>query len=280
MKLLFDRYDPSALEGFFAETGVLAALRGKGFDDFAVSIEATDPVLPHVLLHGCKEGARHLLLDACLRRISVAPAAESERLDLLLVHWVREEDPTTSFSAERPALPLQNHPGLGVLRRAFRVAVAIGRDLGADGIANCPKFFHDALIFHHSRLFLFLDGREQGSFEALERDLQSLPLAQASLAVAAWCVRDGAGSALHWRPAYQVFPLSSRLLEHFHSPAYAAAVDEAREQSRFRVDVAALAALGDSAAGWAVGAWPDRPGPDGPRGNPPDTPRGRSGNLS
>lgn len=246
---LFGRYDAAHLAGFFEETGVLAALRAKGFGGFAVSIEATDAALPHVLLHGDKDGQRFLLLDACLRLISVAApkhgaaAASTNRLDLLLVHWVREEDPTSVFSADRPQLPLQNHPGLGVLRRAFRVAVGIGRDLGVDGIANCPKFFHDAVIFLHSRLFLFLDGGEQGRFEALARDLEPLDLRQATLAVAGWCVRDESGAPLHWNSSYQVFPLSSRLAEHLHSPAYAAEVDAARESSRFHLDEAALARL-------------------------------------
>ena len=254
MKLLFGRYDAGRLAGFFEETGVFGALRAKGFGDFAVSIEASDAELPHVLLRGDKEGRRFLLLDCCLRRIAVAaPRLEggeggADRLDLLLVHWVREEDPTSEFSADRPALPLQNHPGLGVLRRAFRVAVGIGRDLGVDGIANCPKFFHDAVIFFRSRLFLFLDGREQGRFEALVRDLESRPLRQASLAVAGWCVRDERGEPLHWNPGHQVFPLSARVAEHFHSPAYAAAVDAAREASRFVVDAAALAVIEGSVA--------------------------------
>lgn len=245
MKLLFERYDAERLAGFFEDTGVLAALRQRGFGGFTVAIEASDPSLPHVLLGGDKDGRHHLLLDACLRRIAVPlpgeNAAAGDRLDLLLVHWVREEDPTAAFSPDRPQLPLQNHPGLGVLRRAFRIAVGIGRDLGVDGIANCPKFFHDAVIYLHSRLFLFLDGYEQGRFEALVRDLEALPLRQASLAVAGWCVRDERGEVVRWTPAYQVFPLSARLAEHFHAPAYAAAVDEARDTSGFVVDDAALA---------------------------------------
>jgi hypothetical protein len=248
MTLLFGRYDAPSLERLFQESGVLGALRAKGFAGFEVEVSDAGLALPHVLLRARKDGRRHLLLDACLRRVSVSPAIEpagaegnAASLDLLLVQWVREEDPTADFSPERPPLPLQNHPGLGVLRRAFRVAVRLAGDLGADGIASRPKFYHDALIFERSRLFLFLDGGEQGRFEALMRDLEALPLREATLAVAGWCVRDEGERVLRWDPGYLVFPLSPRLTSYLHTPAYAAAVLAARKASRFRVDGDALA---------------------------------------
>jgi hypothetical protein len=245
---LFDRYDPPALVRLFEEVGVLEALRAKGFGDFEVAIADTGVVVPHVLLRAHKAGQPYLLLDACLRRITITEPHVSASgltgtgpLDLLLVHWVREEDPTTAFAPERPPLPLQTHPGLGVLRRVFRIAVRIAAELGTDGVASRPKFFHDAVIFHCSRLFLFLDGHEQGRFEALRRDLTALSLQEATLAVAGWCVRDECDHVLHWNPGYQIFPLSERLTAHFHSPRYAANVAEARETSRFRVEGAAVA---------------------------------------
>ncbi len=243
MSRLFGRYDAADLYRFFLEAGVLEALRAKGFEHGAVELAEAGLVLPHIRLSAEKDGRRHCLLDACLRRITVASTAlGGEGLDLVLVQWVREEDPTAQFASLRPRLPLQQHPGLGMLRRAFRVAVRIAADLGADGVASQPKFFHDAVIFHRSRLFLFLDGDEQGRFEALERDLAALPLSDASVAVAAWCARDAAEQVVHWQPGYQVFPLSPRLTAHFHHPAYATAVAAALTGSRYRVDAAALAA--------------------------------------
>jgi hypothetical protein len=249
MSRLFDHYDPPTLTRLFEEAGVLEALRTKGFVGFEVAVDDAGLALPHLLLRARKEGREHLLLDACLRRVVVAPACARASgctldgsLDLLLVHWVREENPTVAFAPGRPPLLLQRHPGLGVLRRAFRVAMHIAHDLGTDGVANRPKFFHDAVIFHRSRLFLFLDGREQGRFEALQRDLTALSLRDATLAVAGWCVRDEGDRVLHWNPGYQVFPISPRLTAHFHAPRYAAEVTAAQETSRFRIDADALLA--------------------------------------
>jgi hypothetical protein len=249
MSRLFDRYDSADLSRLLDEAGVLASLRAKGFANFAVSIESAGVALPHVVLRADKGDRTHLLLETCLRRVTVAPALARARgfaaaapLDLLLVHWMREQDPTALFAPGRPPLLLQQHPGLGVLRRAFRVAVRIAADLGVDGVASLPKFFHDAVIFHRSRLFLFLDGDEQGRFEALQRDLEALKLRDATIAVAGWCVDDQRGRRVRWQPGYQVFPLSPRLTAHFHSGDYASAVGAARARCRFRVDAAALAA--------------------------------------
>ncbi len=242
MSRLFGRYDAADLQRFFDEAGVFEALRAKGFEHGAVALAEAGLVLPHIRLSAEKDGRRHWLLDACLRRISVASTAPGgEGLDLVLVHWVREEDPTAQFASLRPRLPLQQHPGLGALRRAFRVVVRIAADLAADGVACQPKYFHDAVIFHRSRLFLFLDGAEEGRFEALQRDVAALPLSDASIAVAAWCARDADEQVVRWQPGYQVFPLSPRLTAHFHDPAYAAAVAAALTGSRYRVDTTALA---------------------------------------
>lgn len=245
MTRLFDRYDEAALARLFGEAGIWDRLAARGFSRFAVAVTDSGRALPHVLLTADKNHGRHLLLDACLRRVTVpfpAPGtADEEPLDLVLVQWVREEDPTAQFAADRPPLLLQHHPGLGILRQAFHVVVRIAAELGADGVASQPKYYHDAVIFQRSRLFLFADGAEQGRFEALQRDLAALPLREASLAVTGWSVRDERDRPLHWQPGLLMFPLSCRLTAHFHADAYAAAVSAARQASGFAVDRDAVA---------------------------------------
>ena len=238
-----NRYDAATLRAMFAKAGTLALLERKGFDDLDVMIDSTGRALPHILLLGSKDGIRHVLLDAILGEGCIGPEFFARRglaieqpVELLVVYWLREEDPTAAFAADRPALPLQHHPGLGVLRSAFRVAVQIASELGKDGVASCPKFFHDAVIFFRSRLFLFLDGEEQGRFEALRRDLQSLALGDASLAILAGCVRDAAGAAAPWNPSFQVCPLSPRLTDYLHGPGYAGLVERGLTANRFTLD--------------------------------------------
>jgi hypothetical protein len=243
MDKLLDRYDAKTLRQRFEEAGIIGALERKGFERIELVIESAGRALPHALLFGNKTGRRFLLLDGCVGEATVRPAFFGQRdypmeqpIELAVVHWVREEDPTAAFAADRPALPLQEHPGLGVLRLVFRVIVRIAADLGKDGVASVPKFFHDAAIFLHSRLFLFLDGEEQGRFEALARALRHLRLGDASLAVLSGAVRDQYGVAVRWVPGYQVFPLSPTLTAYFHSAQYAARVSGGLSQWSFTVD--------------------------------------------
>ncbi|HSD10137.1 MAG TPA: hypothetical protein VLF14_04085 [Candidatus Binatia bacterium] len=245
---LLGRYGAVELRERLCEAGVLAALEAKGFSGFEVAIDTRTHALPSAFVFARSGGERHLLLEASVGEMSIGADFFAERgfpvhrpLTFVLVYWVREEDPTRRSSPARPLLPLQRHPGLGVLRRAFRVVTSMAADLGKDGVASIPKFFHDAALFFHSRLFLFLDGAEQGRFEALLRDLAALPLGDASLAVAAGCVRSRGGEAALWSPGPQAFPLSEALAAYFHSPTYAAAVARGLEESVFACEVDGLA---------------------------------------
>ncbi len=244
MDKLFGRYDAAMLRRLFDDAGVSDVLRLRGFAGIQVRVESTGRALPHILVHGRKQGAMHLLLDACIGEAVVRPAVFAQhgyhmerQVELAVVHWVREEDPTVAFARERPALPLQDHPGLGVLRQAFRVLVRIATEMGKDGIVSVPKFFHDAVIFFRSRLFLFLDGEEQGRFEALARDLRPLSLRDASLSLASGVVRDHNDAIVIWTPGYQAFPISPELTAYFHSREYATQTAAGYAGHRYHVDV-------------------------------------------
>ena len=237
---LLSRFDRCDIERRFAKVGLLDAVASKGFSELRVSIDDTGTGVPHVRLHGAKQGRQLLLLDACLSEAVVREPFFEKRgfsvtrpLELAVAFWVREQDPTVPFSAARPPLPLQEHPGLGVLPYAFRVIRDIAVELGKDGIAAVPKYFHDAYIFYHSRLFLFLDGREQGRFQRLLVDLAALPLGHASLAMLDGHVRDEEGRAVLWSPGYQVCPLGDQLTAYFNSGEYARLVDVGVAEHRY-----------------------------------------------
>ena len=247
--LILGRYSENDLLVMFAEAAVLESIEKRGFVDPAFEFDASQGPLVHARLLASKGGRRFLLLDTCLTRfrLEARDAAAcgytgAAPLDLIVINWLREQDPTAAFDPGHERLPLQEHPGLGVLRRAFRVALRIAKETGVHGIAALPKFFHDAAIFYRSRLFLFLDPREQGRFEALLRDLGALSLGDASLALLGNAVRVAAGSPVTWHGGLQVMPLSPVLTEYFHSNGYQATCRDACESSRFVVDSAALVA--------------------------------------
>lgn len=239
MKVL-GRFTRDDLASRFAATGLMDAVRRKGYRDMRVAIETAGMALPHIQLLANRDGREHLLLDACLTTTMVDAAYFAARgipgdepISLLLVYWVREQDPSREFTPERPPLPLQEHPGLGVLPIAFRVVREMAVEIRSDGIACLPKLYHDAYIFYRSRLFLFLDGAEQGRFQRLQQVLADLPLGHASIALLDGHVRDASGQPWLWSPGYQVCPLSDRLTRYLHSDEYAAQVNAGMGAAQF-----------------------------------------------
>lgn len=242
---LFGRYRAGEVLARLEKADVIAAIERRGYAAVEFELDAGEGPLLHAKLHAVKNGRRELLLDACMSEMHLGEAETSaigidDGLDLLVVNWLREQDPSARFDERHRRLPLQDHPGLGVLRRAFSVVVDIAREMGKDGVAALPKFFHDAAIFFQSRLFLFLDAADQGRFEALLRDLAGLGLGDASLALAGDAVVDGAGRGVRWEGRLQVMPLSPALTAYFHSPAYEAACRDAAASSSYKWNEAAL----------------------------------------
>jgi hypothetical protein len=240
MGKVFGRFDERAVSQQFEDAGVLRALHRRGFHDFDVCIDDERAGLVGVRLFAHKANDRHLLVDGCLTESIVRPEyfrARGYAIDapirLASVYWLREEDPTANFASDRPPLPLQRHPGLGVLRATFHVISDIARDCGFDGVACVPKFFHDAAIFYRSRLFLFLDGSEQGRFEALLAAAGGMSLNMASNRLWTGAMCDATGTPVVWTPGPQVCPLSPGLASYFHSSEYADQVRQAREANRF-----------------------------------------------
>ncbi len=244
---ILGRYDAAGITDLFGEYGVFDATSRRGFSGERVEIDVSSGALSHIRLKATKDAREYLLLDACLAETMISPDFfETRGFDgypgqaLLVVYWCREQDPSVPFSTARPRLPLQEHPGLGILRRMFRIAKRMATDLGKSGLANMPKFYHDALIFYQSRLFLFLDSEEQGRFEALARDLSDLSLQDATLAVIGGCVFDGEGHQFRWAPGFQAYPVSGPLSEYFNSAAYAEGVKQAVDAASFSFDAQAL----------------------------------------
>lgn len=159
-----------------------------------------------------------------------------ETLHVLAVLWVALQNPRASFTPDRPRLPGQDHPGLGVGRRFYEVLRGWAAAFGKDALWNVPEHYHNALFY--AGQFRFLDPVEQGRFEALRRDLSRLRVADASFAIEEGRVRDEhGGRTVAWDPGAMVAPVSAALGGALTGAPYREAVAAARDAARFRVSV-------------------------------------------
>jgi hypothetical protein len=166
---------------------------------------------------------RHLLIELRLGRSrSAVPGCE-----VAFVEWLLLQNPRARFQPDRPPLPGQQYPGLGMLGLMAGTLVLACEQAGLDGVAHVLSNFHFAVV---GRLHMrFLDPAAQARFDALREALAGLSLADAECALAAGRVRDAAtGSAVRWEPALAVVPVSERLRARVTGADYDSAVAEAR----------------------------------------------------
>jgi hypothetical protein len=233
--LFLGRFDQDALRRELSDAGLLSALAERGYPDVVIGTQAGAG--EHRLSIRPRSG-RVSLVDLRLSE-SAMPLEEQGRrqgiqvLSLLTIRWLSLQHPRGRFARERPRLPGQRYPGLGLAKPVVLRLLRWARAWGKDGLANVPQYYHNAVFY--SPIFRFLSPGQQGLFEALRRDLGHLPVAQASAAVEAGrVVAAPGGEPFVWTPAEMITPLTARLAACLDSPEYQRAVALSRDSQRFR----------------------------------------------
>lgn len=172
-KLLLSFYSAEGIEHALHRYGFLGQLTRMGYGPFRV--EFGD--------HGVGQSVR--VIDAPSGESLVEVVLEKRRLgddDVLYVHWLALRHPRASFSEDRPQLPGQDVPGLGLAREMTELLARMAMRLDLAGLVFRPASYH--LAWRGRELLRFIDPARQGRFEALVEALRGLPLEQATRAVA------------------------------------------------------------------------------------------------
>lgn len=221
-----DYYSRHGIELALERYGVLDRLRARGYRRVDLELELDDPAGHTLRLRTVDEPPVSLIELKVRRDRRTLPDAE-----LLAVEWLLLQDPRASFGPERPALPGQRHPGLGLLRDVTAILVLICERLGLDGLSIVPTHYHVAA--QTRGFFRFLDPEREGRFRALRAALRRLPLTeQARLVAEGGVIEAGSGRAVEWQPAPMVCPVGDVVRAMLDEPGYrdrAADVERATE---------------------------------------------------
>lgn len=171
---LLGYYTPSGLEYALYQYGLMDQIRRLGYHDLRVEVDQTTSG-DRARLFGTYPGGEGTLVEMVLDRARVGGE------ELLFVNWLTLRHPLAAFSAERPRLPGQEVPGLGLAPEFGELLGLIARRLKLKGVMFRPAHYHVAIASRHH--FRFLDPQVQGRFEALQRDLAQLPLLEATRAI-------------------------------------------------------------------------------------------------
>lgn len=186
-------YTAEGVEQALEYYGLLDPIRRLGYGPFRVTIDAHDPG-EQLRLFGMADGVEHLLVEVILERQILEGRA------VLYVHWMALRHPRVQF--QRPPLPGQEVPGLGMAREAGEMLAQMAVKLGLHGVALRPAWFHVAYTARGR--FRFLDPKVEANFQGIIRDLGHLPLSELTRAIAAGKVHLGA-APFRWEAAPMVW---------------------------------------------------------------------------
>lgn len=216
---LLDYYSAEQIEFALHAVGILDHLRRLQYHHFRVAIDRTGTGDRFRLL-AFSDDEEHLLVECVLDRSRAADRP------VLFVNWLTLRHPAGAFTDERPRLPGQEVPGLGLAQEAGRLLRQVAERLDLHGVAFRPAWYHTA--YAARKQFRFADPARQGRFEALVRDLGDAPLLAITTALAEGRVRMN-GEPYAWEADDMVFWLDG-------SPYPDPAAFEERDRVSFTLD--------------------------------------------
>lgn len=191
-------YTRHGVEHALSHYGLLPAVRAMGFDD--LQILTTRQGEQHRLQVSARHGTgRADLLDLCLSRRTIAGCR------VLFIEWLEMRDPRLTYTAERPELPGQRGPGLGLAPEVGHLLFAAAQRLSLDGVGLVPAHFHVAWMARHR--YTTVDPELRGAFRAMCE--MPLPLSKLSTTLEEGGLPTPEGP-VRWEPVPMLCPISER----------------------------------------------------------------------
>lgn len=237
-------YSAYGLELAAEKYGLSKKLQEKGYQDFHIFIDPSDPAHQLIRISGhskqeiTKEpmtlieivlGEKTLPLPPIERKPPQDQVNESspQKAHLLKIEWLLLQDPAKEFSLRNPQFPGQKYPGLGVAEEIEEMLKIMAKRLRLDGILIHPSHYHIAVV--SKKDFHFLSPQTEGRFLALQETLKNYELLKASQMVEKKQVQDAHGTPFRWESAAQICPLSEASQYYFSHPEYLRQVTEAKK---------------------------------------------------
>jgi len=229
MRRFLGYYSPQGLELALERAGLLDRLRALGFAYPTMEMDLDNPTGDTVRVYGDRS-RRELLIEARAR----IDRGALPGLALLRIEWLLLQNPRAEFTADRPRLPGQSHPGLGMSQDIVALLILACDRLQLDGLVFVPAHYHSA---SQSRKWLhFLDPADEGLFRALQGVLHGLPLSEATRAVDEKRVVDvRTGEPFVWRPMPMGLPVTDRFRTLVESEEYKRTVTEEEARHAFTI---------------------------------------------
>ena len=202
------------VELLLEKLGIFAQLRARGYHNPMLELDSSHELGDRLRLWSDARKAELLMELLVGRNQRMIPGME-----VLTIEWLLLQNPRARFSPDRPPLPGQQHPGLGMLTDVLGWLVSISEMLHLDGVTYVPSHYHVAA--QSRKLVRFLKPGDEALFRAIEALLAGVPLHEATRRVENGEVLDaGTREPVSWGRRAMVLPVSERLRDLLFSEQY------------------------------------------------------------
>lgn len=242
-ELFLDLFSSRGIDNVLEVFGIKDALSARGLKNISIRIDTSDPYLHKLFIYfDNKTDCNHCICELVMKKSFFRVKQKlpgnfpSRPLNFLHIEWLLLQNPTRSFTDDKPPLPGQNYPGLGLGDMLVELLILLGRRLRFEGISNKPAYFHTAFMF--TRDCSFLNPEYQGLIVSARKKL----LRNYSFYTVAWasyleCIYfKDTGEKFVWQPDWIILPLSKELIKYFRSWEYRFAVKRAERKFDFEID--------------------------------------------
>lgn len=241
--LLLGIFSPKGIMYLLKEYGILYRLETLGYDRLEIRLDLKDTYRQVVRLFGIgQDHPEHLLLEIVLRedRFSVKkylPKIPPEHirkdpLNVVVIDWLQMQYPKAPFTRERPMLPGQDYPGLGLGAEVMALLVILAERMHKDAILATPQQFYNAYMYRQA--FQFLYPKHEGRFQAILRDTSDWGLAETSWGIEkSFLIDTRTGRPFAWRGSPMVLPITAPAQEYFRCPQYHRLAEQAMKSEEF-----------------------------------------------
>ena len=236
---LLGRFSEEQVASALSDYGVWKALADHGYAHPVIQIRSIDAfrqrlkILPYA---GAPETEDSLLcelrvFDAWLKGPCPVTGKTFE-VDALVIDWLVFQNPKGTFGPDRPRLPGQKYPGLGIMRLAMHAILDMARQIGKQAVVNIPEYYHNAVLYSPASNSFRLTWKEDS--RRFREFLAKYSLAEASdLVTSSKIINVAKQQPFVWKPHEQILGLSMEVNEYFHSQGYLDMVAKAKSESRF-----------------------------------------------
>jgi acetoin utilization deacetylase AcuC-like enzyme len=207
-----DYYERYSVELALERYGLMDDLRALGFANPHMEIEI-DAQIGHTMRIFSSEHRAELLIELRLTR----DRGTLPKFELLRVEWLLLQNPRAAFTPERPQLPGQNHPGLGLMEEVAGMLIVVCEQLHLDGVAFATTNYH--LAYATRGYLYFLSPEAEARFLAIREAAATFNLAETSWAVAEGRVIDvSTGEVISWDAFPLIMPATAALKYRLANP--------------------------------------------------------------